>query len=387
MQGLKEAAVSKKAVLIRLDLNVPLHEKGGERLVKSDFRIKAILPTLKYLIQNQAKTVILSHLGRPEGHFVPNLSLKPVAKYLSSHLKTSITYTDDVLNVDSRRAVAGLRPGQVFMLGNLRFTEEEEANNRRFAEELASLGDLFVNEAFSVSHRAHASIVGIPKFSPSYAGFRFVEEVNTLTDLLYNPPKPFVVLLGGAKLKDKIDTLKHILPIADRVILGGAVANTFLKARGENISLSVYEPAKLELAEELLEKYPDKLLLPVDWLVDYPSANTFRILDVGPLSLKRFELDIIAARTIFWNGNFGLTEDKRFRNGTDQIIKFLSSGRARTIVSGGDTVGEVDDLKLTERFSFVSTGGGATLEFLAGTELPGVVALKNALQYKMENKR
>lgn len=382
MQNLFEADVEKKRVLLLLDLNVPMENTPKGKIVASDYRIQAVLPTLKYLLSKKASILIMSHLGQPHGHFMEEMSLKPVARYLSYLLKKPIVCTDEILTPGAKTLAQKTKPGEIFMFGNLRFTPEEEKNNNQFAKELASFGNVFVNDAFSVSHRVHASVVQLPTFLSSYAGVRFQKEIETLTELLLDPPKPLTVLLGGAKLEDKIDTLKHILPIADYVILGGAVANTFLKAAGEEVSSSLIDPNKIDLAQELMENFPHKIMLPVDWMVDYPKVSQFRILDIGPITISKIKDIAQQSATIFWNGDFGFVEDSRFRKGTETIINYLAGTNKRTIISGGDTVAVLEKMNKLTEVTFVSTGGGATLKFLAGKELPGIVALDSALQYK-----
>lgn len=376
MKPMQEAELDGKRVLLRLDLDVPIDKGHGH--IRSSFRIRQILPTLHYLLEHNARVIILSHLGRPGGHYVPEDSLKPVAWQLGNLLMRRVRMTNDVLTVKVRRVAARLSPGQIYMLGNLRFVPEEERNDERFAEELAKLGDIYINDAFAVDHRAHASVAALPKFLPSYAGLCLQDEVKALSPLLKNAPRPYMAVIGGAKLEDKVALLEHLLPLADKVLLGGGVANTFLAASGEPVSLSLIEPALLGLAQKLLKKYGDKLELPFDFRVDYPSPNTFRILDIGPLSLGHYLADMGKAKTIFWTGNLGYTEDPRFAGASQTLTRYLAGRgeKAKTVVSGGDTVGFVDELGLTKKMGFASTGGGSTLAYLAGQPLPGIEALE-----------
>ncbi len=367
-----------KRVLLRADLNVPLTPgRGGRQMVRSSFRIKQILPTLQLLLQRGASVVVLSHFGRPAGKVDRSLSLKPVAETLAELLNRAVPWTDHVMSMAVRRQVGALKPGQLCLLGNLRFLPGEEKPSKRLAHELAELGDVYVNDAFSVCHRAHMSVVLLPKLLPAYAGLQLEKETQLLGQLKTAPRRPFVLILGGAKLVDKIPLMRHLLPQADAVILGGGIANTFLAASGEPVSRSLTEPNDFALARRLLKQYRHKLHLPVDWLTDRPSANTFRILDLGPLSLSRIRPLVSEAADIFWNGDLGLVEDDRFSGSTRQVGQWLAkhSAHARTIVSGGDTTGFLDQEHLLGQMSFVSTGGGATLAYLAGQPMPGLASL------------
>jgi len=376
MLSIREAQPKDKRVLLRVDFNLPL--KNGK--ITSTFRLRAALASIRYLLARQAKIILISHLGRPNG-FDRRFSLEPIVLELKKHFKVPIFWTEEVLSMAVRKKVENLDNGEILVLGNLRYLPEEEANDLKFAKGLSGLADIYVNDAFSCSHRAHASIVGVTKFLPSYAGLRMEEEIESLDRLLTHHPKPFLVLIGGAKLEDKIDTLKNILPIAERVALGGGTANTFLMAKGEEVSESLYEESLLDFAKEMMRRYPEKLILPIDWLVEYLPSGGFKISDVGPLTLALLEREIAHAKTIFLAGNFGISEDERFRGGTEKILRTMAKTLKRTIISGGDTVGLAEQLNLISRFAFASTGGGATLEFLAGKPLPGLEALKERCPY------
>lgn len=368
-----------KRIIVRVDFNVPINSQGD---VEDDSRIKASLKTIKYLLQSTVKEIILiSHLGRPvvrpkekiENIVKGNqqLVLAPVAKKLAEWLKIKIEPSDFTLkkiNFPAYRLSANLS-----MLENIRFDFREERNDIGFAKELASLGDIFVNDAFSVCHRAHSSVVGITKFLPSYAGFLIEKEMNNLDKLLTEPAKPFVLILGGAKVYDKMMVIKNILKKVDFILLGGVMVNTFMATRGVDVKRSIIEKDRLELADKLFCRAPKKFIFPTSLVWDKG-----KIVDVDPKAIEAWKRYFDKAKTIFWNGTMGLTSlgINKYSFGTQKVAKMMVESKAVKVVSGGDTIAEVAKLKLESKFDFVSTGGGATLEYLAGEKLPGLEALK-----------
>ncbi len=376
MKNLKEIDVKNKKVIVRVDYNVPLGKDG----IVDDARIKASLPTIKYLLQSGAKEIyLISHLGRPvvrpkekieaiiAGN--KNLVLKPIAENLTNWLK--IKTKPQIKSIGISLPAYKLNKN-IYLLENIRFDSREEKNDPEFAKELASLGEIFVMDAFGAAHRAHASIVGVAKLLPSCAGFLVEKEVENLSKLLAKPDRPFVVILGGAKIDDKIMALKNIYKKADQILLGGVMANTFLKARNYDIKKSLFESQRLEIANDLFDLAPKKYNIPVDfiWWQD-------KIVDIGPNTILNFEKIVSKAKTIFYNGTMGLTSlgNRSFDKGTKAIINAIANSGATSIICGGDTIAEVDALKLNSKISFVSTGGGASLEFLSGKPLPGIEIL------------
>jgi len=407
--------VSGKRVLVRVDFNVPLEKKGSIQVVGDDLRLRSALPTIKFLMQHGAQVILISHLGRPEGKADPDLSLKPVAEYLTNKLKIETLFVDQVIGPKVEAAIKELKVGQILLLENLRFHPEEEQNQARFAQQLAGLAELYLNDAFSASHRAHASIVGVPKHLPSAAGLALAREVKTLSELVTQPRRPLVIVVGGAKISDKVSVLKNLARIADTILVGGGVANNFLKADGFNVAKSYLQDSSADLkkrglnytqvAGQLLDEnqqenmllhntYPlPKIIYPVD-VIAAPSPNSHRLetvtllgrpadqvnssmmfLDIGPKTIQLFTQVITQAKTIFWNGPMGMFEKPLFARGTKAVAEAVANSKGTTIIGGGDTINAVNDFKLTPKFSHVSTAGGAALDFLAGKELPGLTPL------------
>ena len=385
-QTVADVDVAGKRVLVRVDFNVPL--ANGQ--VADDRRIREALPTIRYLLDHGASVILMSHLGRPDGKVVPKYSLRPVATRLGELLGRPVEMGPGSVGPKVQEMARQLRPGQVMLLENLRFDPGEEANDPAFARELASLGDLYVNDAFGTAHRAHASTVGITSYLPAVAGFLMEKELRTLGEALESPTRPFVAIIGGAKISTKIAVLRNLLPKADHLLLGGAMANTFLQAKGLSVGKSLVEGDKLDLAREIVREAGSKLALPVDAVVApeaKPDAPTQvvdveavpadqMILDVGPKTVAEYGRIASAAKTVVWNGPLGLYEIPRFAEGTRALAELLARSPAKTIVGGGDLVAALEAAGLAEKMSFVSTGGGASLELLEGRTLPGVAALR-----------
>jgi len=381
--------VAGKKVLVRVDFNVPLDKATGA--VADDRRIREALPTIRYLLDHGAAVILMSHLGRPEGKVVPKYSLCPVATRLGELLGRPVLMAPDAVGPKVQEMARQLNPGQVMLLENLRFHPGEEANDLTFARELASLGDLYVNDAFGTAHRAHASTVGITQFLPAVAGFLMEKELKTLGEALENPARPFVAIIGGAKISTKIAVLRNLLPKVDHLLVGGAMANTFLAAKGLSMGKSLVERDKLDVARDVMREAGDKLVLPVDVVVapePTPGAPTSVVsvnavpadqmaLDVGPGTVAEFARIATAAKTVVWNGPLGYYEIPKLAEGTRALAALLAKSPAKTIVGGGDLVAALEAAGLADKMSFVSTGGGASLELLEGKTLPGVAALKN----------
>ncbi|NIO69453.1 MAG: phosphoglycerate kinase [Anaerolineae bacterium] len=377
--------VKGKRVLVRVDFNVPLDQ--GK--VADDTRIRAALPTIQYLIEQGARVILMSHLGRPKGKVKEELRLTPVAERLAELLDRPVAMAVDCVGEEVETAVDRLRPGDVLLLENLRFHPGEEANDPEFVSRLASLGEVYVNDAFGTAHRAHASTEGVARRLLAVAGFLMERELNFLSKALESPEPPFVAILGGAKISDKIGVVDNLLGKVDALLIGGGMANTFLKAQGYQVGQSLVEEESLPLARELLDKAGRKLVLPVDVVVaDRFDAEAqskivsveevpaeWRILDIGPATVERFAQELYTAKTVVWNGTMGVAEFPRFAAGTQAIIEMLAESQATTIVGGGDTAAAVQQAGLVEKMTHVSTGGGASLELLEGKTLPGVAAL------------
>jgi phosphoglycerate kinase len=382
---IRDIDVEGKRVLVRVDFNVPLDQ--GK--VADDTRIRAALPTIQYLTEQGAKVILMSHLGRPKGKVKEELRLTPVAERLADLLDRPVAMAVDCVGEEVETAVDRLRPGDVLLLENLRFHPGEEANDPGFVRRLASLGEVYVNDAFGTAHRAHASTEGVAHHLPAVAGFLMEKELNFLSKALERPEHPFVAILGGAKISDKIGVVDNLLGKVDTLLIGGGMANTFLKAQGHQVGQSLVEEESLPLAQELLDKAGRKLVLPVDVVVaDRFDAEAqskivsveevpadWRILDIGPATVERFAQELYTAKTVVWNGTMGVAEFPRFAAGTEGIIEMLAESQATTIVGGGDTAAAVQQAGLAEKMTHVSTGGGASLELLEGKVLPGVAAL------------
>jgi phosphoglycerate kinase len=386
----RDIKVAGKKVLVRVDFNVPIDAKTGA--IADDSRIRAALPTIKYLIERQAKVVLMSHLGRPKGKVSKEFSLAPVAERLSKLLNKKVIFASDCIGPEVEKAVAAMKAGDVLLLENLRFHPEEEAGNADFAKALARLGDIYVNDAFGTSHRAHASIVGVTKYLPAVAGFLLEKEINTLGGLLENPEHPFVSLFGGAKVSDKVSMLRNIMGKVDCLLIGGGMAATFLKAESYNVGTSAVELETLDTASQLIKQAETsgvKLILPVDVMVAGEIGSSAagqvvpvdaippdkKIVDIGPVTIAAFETELEKGQTVFWNGPVGIAEIPQFATGTDKLARLLPTLKVKTIVGGGSTAEFIDSLGLADKITFVSTGGGASLEFLGGEQLPGVVSL------------
>lgn len=370
MKLLQEADLKNKKVFLRVDFNVPM--KDG--VIEDDNRIVAVLPTIKYIIDHGDKIILGAHLGRPEGKNNPELSLWPVANRLAELLELKVSF-------DIPAPIYKLSDN-ISLLENLRFDPREEANDPEFAKMLANKtcdenGELgiYVNDAFAVSHRANASVEAITKFLPSYAGLLMEKEIENLTKIIENPEHPFVVIIGGVKVKDKAGVIARLAETADKIILGGGVANTFIKANGQNISNSVFDEEMIDACKEMLDKFKDKIVMPHDFVKETDENGTFKILDIGGQTRTDFANAIKAAKTVFWNGSLGDSEDSRYRGGMTTVARAMNEVDGLTVIAGGDTVGFVMANDLDKNISFISTGGGAALEFLAGEKLPGIVAL------------
>ena len=391
VKDLKGNQLVDKRVLVRVDFNVPLNNKLE---ITNDTRIKAALPTINYLISHQAKVILMSHLGRPKGKVVEKLRLDPVAKRLSELLKQDVKKVNDCIGEEVEKAVLNMQKGEVILLDNLRFYSEEEKNKPEFAKSLANLADIFINDAFGTAHRAHASTVGVAEILPSYAGFLMAKEIEVLSNLLENPKRPFVVVLGGAKISGKIEIVQNLLSIADRILIAGGMSYTCLAALGYEVGNSLLEEYDLEIVKKMLKKAEEKdnkILLPVDLVItkeisEKAESKLFEIdnipkdgigVDLGERSLVKFEKEIKKAKTVFWNGPVGVFEIEKYAKGTNRIAKILADmqGKAVTIIGGGDSIAAIDKAGLTEKMTHISTGGGASLEFLGGEKLPGIEVL------------
>jgi phosphoglycerate kinase len=391
---IRDIDVAGKRALVRVDFNVPL---DAEQHVTDDTRIKAALPTIRYLLDHGAAVILMSHLGRPDGKVVEQLRLAPVALRLSKLLGKPVQTAADCVGPEVEAQAKALQSGQVLLLENLRFHKEEEKNNPDFARQLASLGEIYVNDAFGTAHRAHASTEGVTHYLPGVAGFLMEKEINFLGSALQDPRRPFVAIIGGAKVSDKIAVLERLIGMVDTLLIGGGMANTFLKAEGYEIGDSLFEAGKVDVARDLIEKAHQrglKFLLPCDVVVaDRFAADAthkvvacdqvqrgWRILDIGPESVATFREALAGAQTIVWNGTLGVAEMPAFAKGTDAIIEILAertAAGATTIIGGGDSAAAVEQAGAADRMTHVSTGGGASLEFLEGRVLPGVAALQD----------
>lgn len=391
-----------KKILVRVDFNVPLdNKKTGQICITNDLRIKASLPTIKYLIECKAKIALVSHLGRPKG-FDADLKMDPVAKRLSKLLNKNIIKLNDSVGPEVQHSIDNLKPGDICLLENIRFYNEEEKNDPDFARALAKPFQIYVNDAFGTSHRAHASTAGVSAFlNPALAGLLLQKEVDSLNKILTNPTRPFTTILGGSKISSKIEVLKQLIPKVDTLLIGGAMAFTFIKAKGGEIGDSLYEEKYLSLIKEidlLKEEHAVALILPDDMMCTkkenkelhiYPInkiPNGYTGLDIGPETIKKFKKLIEQSKTLFWNGPMGMFEDNRFMNGTKAIAESLvqsTKNKSTTVVGGGDSVSAIEKLGISfESFTHVSTGGGASIEFIEGKILPGIACLDKKVSTK-----
>ena len=392
----RDLDVAGKKVLVRVDFNVPLNDKGE---ITDDTRITASLPTIQYLLEQKAAVILMAHLGRPKGQVKPELSLAPVAKHLGKLLGKKILFAPDCVGEAAQAAASKLKPGHILLLENLRFHKEEEKNDMDFAEKLASLADLYVNDGFGVSHRAHASVEGVTHFLPAAAGFLLEKEIQYVGQAVTNPLHPFVAIIGGAKVSDKIGVISNLLDKVDTLLIGGGMANTFLAAQGYKMGKSLVEEDKLDLAKELLAKAKKNkvnMLLPTDLVMAAAFApdaehvtekvknlnQAYMALDIGAETSKAYAEALADAKMIVWNGPMGVFEMDAFCKGTEAVAKAVAKSRATSIVGGGDSVAAIEKLGLAKRITHISTGGGASLEYLDGKVLPGVAALDD-LRRKM----
>lgn len=390
-KSVKDLDLQGKKVLMRADFNVPL---DSDKNITDDSRIKAALKTINYILEKKGKLILISHLGRPKGQPKEEFSLRPVAKRLSQLIGKPVKMVDDCIGQKVKDEVDGLEPGGVILLENLRFHPQEKANDQSFAKDLASLADLYVNDAFGTAHRAHASTEGVTHFLDSAAGFLIDKEINYFQKVLINPKPPFVFILGGAKVSDKIPVIENMLDKANSIIIGGAMAYTFLKAKGQEVGSSLLEADMLELVQKTLIKAEEKgveILLPLDHIVtdDIKAGNNLKTtegvdiesgwigVDIGPKTQKEFGEKIKTAGTIVWNGPMGIFENDLFSQGTKSIAEAITESQAVSVIGGGDTAAAVKKFQLEEKMSHISTGGGASLQYLEGKELPGISALSD----------
>ena len=388
---IKDIDLKEKKVLVRCDFNVPLDENQN---ITDNTRIVAALPTIKYLLENNCSIVLCSHLGRPKGEVKPEFSLKPVAKELSKLLDKEVIMANDVVGEDATSKAAELQPGQILLLENVRFHREETDNDPEFAKELASMAEVFVNDAFGTAHRAHASTEGISHYLPSVSGFLIEKELKFLGDALNNPERPFVAILGGAKVSDKIGVIDSLLEKVDTLMIGGGMAYTFFKAQGYEVGNSLCEPDKCDLALSLMNKAKEKgvkFLLPVDTKIGKefkPDTESKTVawteipegwegFDIGEKTIEMFKDELKSAKTVVWNGPLGLFEFDQFAIGTNAIAHALAELDATTIIGGGDSAAAVEKAGLADKMTHISTGGGASLEFLEGKKLPGIECLQD----------
>jgi phosphoglycerate kinase len=384
---IEDVAWAGKRALVRCDFNVPL---DSALRISDDMRIRAAVPTIQYLLQQGAAVILCSHLGRPKG-VTESLRLDPVAARLRELLGAPVTKVDDCIGAEVQAAAEAMQPGDVLLLENLRFHAQEEKNDPAFARQLASLADVYVNDAFGTAHRAHASTAGVADYLPAVAGFLLEKELAFLGQALQSPARPFVAILGGAKISDKIGVVENLLSKADALLIGGGMANTFLQAKGYEMGDSLVEQGSVALAEELMAKGGDKLLLPVDLVVADAFAGDankktvpadsvpagWRALDIGPKTVALYADKLKDAGTVVWNGPMGVFEFPSFAQGTFALARVLAECGGITIIGGGDSAAAVEQSGLADRMTHISTGGGASLEFLEGIELPGIAALSD----------
>lgn len=380
-----------KKVLVRCDFNVPLDENKN---ITDNRRIVGALPTIKYLLEQNCKIILCSHLGRPKGEFNKKFSLEPVQRELSKLLETNVKLAEDVVGKSAKELTENMKEKEIVLLENVRFEAGEEKNDEELSKKLASLAEIYVNDAFGTAHRAHSSTTGVASFLPAVSGFLIEKELEFMGGALENPKRPFIAILGGAKVSDKISVIENLLNKVDKILIGGGMAYTFLKAQGHKIGKSICEEDKLDLANEILEKAKQKnvdIILPVDSHITTEYSNDtedkfvhsqeipdeWESLDIGPDTIKLFKEELKGAKTIIWNGPLGVCEFDKYEKGTQGVAKMISETDAISIVGGGDSSAAIEKLGLADKFSHISTGGGASLEFLEGKKLPGIEALLN----------
>ncbi len=388
---IRDIDIENKTVFVRADLNVPLDDEGN---ITDETRIILSLPTIQYLIKNNAKIILASHLGRPKGKFVEKLKMGPIAKALEKHLAKEVKKMDQVMSNEVRNEVRKLKGGDVLLLENLRFDKRERDNDDNFSKELAELADVYVNDAFGTSHREHASMVGICKYIPSVMGFLLEKELNTFFSLLKEPEHPFVVILGGSKISDKLGVVRNLLKVVDTILAGGGMCYTFLKSIGFEIGKSLLEEEMIEYCKQVLYEFRNegkKFLLPEDIVVaeEFKKDSVFKTvqidkipkdwlgLDIGQKTIDKYKDEILKAKTIFWNGPMGVFEWESFEKGTKEIAIAITESEAKSVVGGGDTIAAIKKYNIADKIGYISTGGGVSLKFLEGVKLPAVEALSN----------
>ena len=388
---IRDIDVAGKKVFVRVDYNVPINT---ELKIVDDTRIVATLPTLRYLSEHGAKVILCSHLGRPDGQVDNKLSLRPVLARLSQHLDKPISFAEDILDKSTKELVDSLQNGDIMMLENVRFYPQEEKNDEAFAKELAKLADVYVLEAFGTAHRKHASTYGIANLIPSVCGFLVEQELLMFDKVLNKPVKPFVAVLGGAKVSDKLPVIENLLDKVDTILIGGGMAYTFIKAIGGNIGISLVDNSKVDLAKELLDKAKEKgvkIVLPIDNVgtKDFRAdaepklfnsgffADDYQGMDIGPKTIKAFKKEIKKAKTIVWNGPLGVYEYEQFKHGTNKIAKYIAKSKSTSIIGGGDSVAAIQSLGVAKKVSHISTGGGASLTLLQGKTLPCIELIED----------
>ena len=384
---IRDIDVNGKKVLVRVDFNVPL--KDGA--VSDDTRIRGALPTIQYLLDNGAAVILCSHLGRPKGVADPKYSLKPVAEYLKGLVSNPVFFAEDCVGEPAKKAAAALKPGEILVLENTRYHAGEEKNDLELAKGLADLADLYVNDAFGTAHRAHSSTEGVTHYKPGVAGFLLEKEIQYLSSAVENPKRPFVAILGGAKISDKIGVIKNLLNKADKVLIGGGMANTFFAAQGYEMADSLVQEEAIDTAKEILAAGSEKLVLPVDMVIanafdndaEKKSVDTgnvpagWRVLDIGPKTVELYSKLVSDAATVVWNGPMGVFEMPEFAKGTFAVAQAVADSSAISIIGGGDSVAAIQQSGLADKVTHISTGGGASLEMLEGIILPGVAALED----------
>ena len=388
---IRDIDVSNKRVFVRVDYNVPMN---SELKIMDDTRIVSTLPTINYLIDHGAKVILCSHLGRPNGQVDPKLSLRPVLARLSKLMDKPISFAEDVKSKSTLEMVNNMKSGDILMLENIRFYKEEEKNTESFAKKLASLADIFVLEAFATAHRKHASTYGIAQFIPAVCGFLVEEELRIFDKVLTKPEHPFVAILGGAKVSDKLPVIENLLDKVDTILIGGGMAYTFIKAIGGNIGMSILDNTKIDLAKEIYDRAKEKgvkIILPIDnigakeFSEDAESklfnsgffADDYRGMDIGPKTIKMFKKEIKKAKTIVWNGPLGVYEYEKFKRGTNKIAKYVAKSKAISVIGGGDSVAAIQSLGYAKKVTHISTGGGASLMLLQGKKLPCVEMIED----------